>query len=391
MRYLLILSLIIFLFGFLEFSLNKKNRKQIPLLIHVNGTRGKSTTTRLIAAGLTGCGYRVMGKTTGTLPILIDENGKERLISRRGVPKIKEQIWVLRQAVLAKVHALVLECMAISPEMQWVLEEKILKADMVLITNVYRDHMEVMGPELQDAARVLSYTIPQGGICITHEGPLVSFFSEEARKKNASFYAVSSDDVTEEMVHSFSYPVFKENIAMALQVADVLNLSFHQFFQGMTRAQPDRGVEGPFSLSLGEQTIYLVNAFAANDSSSTFMMWEHLFSSHFSKLPVIGLFNCRVDRPLRTDELVSLVEEKLLSRMEYLYVFGAKPPSVQSLTWRNQEKIFYSGRISTAEVFLKGIFEKIEGDAVLFGFGNTKGGGEMILNYFRQIGKRKVC
>ena len=52
--------------GVLEFQLHKRSLNLIPLRIHVNGTRGKSSVTRLIAAGLREGGMRTFAKTTGT-------------------------------------------------------------------------------------------------------------------------------------------------------------------------------------------------------------------------------------------------------------------------------------------------------------------------------------
>ena len=56
---------------------HRRHLRAIPVRIHVAGTRGKSTTTRLIAAGLRAGGLRVVAKTTGTEPRLIYPDGSE--------------------------------------------------------------------------------------------------------------------------------------------------------------------------------------------------------------------------------------------------------------------------------------------------------------------------
>ena len=43
----------------------------VPIRIHVNGSRGKSSVTRLIAAGLRESGLRILAKTTGSRARLI--------------------------------------------------------------------------------------------------------------------------------------------------------------------------------------------------------------------------------------------------------------------------------------------------------------------------------
>ena len=48
-----------------------KSRATLRHVVHVNGTRGKSTVCRLIEAGLRAGGLRVFCKTTGTDPMTI--------------------------------------------------------------------------------------------------------------------------------------------------------------------------------------------------------------------------------------------------------------------------------------------------------------------------------
>ncbi|GAH01188.1 unnamed protein product, partial [marine sediment metagenome] len=49
------------------------------------------------------------------------------------------------EAAKRKVDVLVVECMAISPELQWVSEHKIVKSTIGVITNVREDHLEDVG------------------------------------------------------------------------------------------------------------------------------------------------------------------------------------------------------------------------------------------------------
>ena len=131
-----------------------KARASLAHVVHVNGTRGKSTVSRLIEAGLRAGGLRVFCKTTGTDPMTIDVKGREEPIHRRGKANIKEQIAILRRAAAQKAQVLVVECMAVHPEYQYAAQHRILKADTVVITNVRRDHTDVMGetlPEICDA------------------------------------------------------------------------------------------------------------------------------------------------------------------------------------------------------------------------------------------------
>ena len=116
----LALSLVLLALGIVENSRHQRNLKKIPIRIHVNGTRGKSTTTRLIAGILRQAGYRVVAKTTGTAARIIFEDGSEEPVRRRHKPSIVEQVRIVAEAAKHRADVLVIECMAVHSEMQWV-------------------------------------------------------------------------------------------------------------------------------------------------------------------------------------------------------------------------------------------------------------------------------
>ena len=60
------LALILIISGLLEFKYHQQVLLTIPCRIHVNGTRGKSSVTRLIAAGLRAGGKRTFAKRRGS-------------------------------------------------------------------------------------------------------------------------------------------------------------------------------------------------------------------------------------------------------------------------------------------------------------------------------------
>src|SRR5256885_78840 len=72
--------------------------RAVPVRIHVGGTRGKSTTTRLIAAGLRAGGRKVLAKTTGSEPRLILPDGSETTWARRGPAAVREQARLFAKA-----------------------------------------------------------------------------------------------------------------------------------------------------------------------------------------------------------------------------------------------------------------------------------------------------
>ena len=86
------------MYGIIEFALHQKRIYSIPIRIHVNGTRGKSSVTRLIGAALRQGGFKTITKVTGTYPRLILEDGTETNIYRKTEANIIEQLSVIKLA-----------------------------------------------------------------------------------------------------------------------------------------------------------------------------------------------------------------------------------------------------------------------------------------------------
>ncbi|MCL4278741.1 MAG: poly-gamma-glutamate synthase PgsB, partial [Ignavibacteriaceae bacterium] len=63
---LLVVLIILSLYGLIEFYFHQKRIHSIPIRVHINGTRGKSSVTRLIGAALRESGIKTITKVTGT-------------------------------------------------------------------------------------------------------------------------------------------------------------------------------------------------------------------------------------------------------------------------------------------------------------------------------------
>ncbi|MGB4729559.1 MAG: poly-gamma-glutamate synthase PgsB, partial [Candidatus Hydrothermia bacterium] len=239
---LVILTLLYVCYGIIEWNMHKKNLGMIPTRIVVNGTRGKSTVTRLVAAGLVGGGFRVMAKTTGTKPNIIINNEQEIPVVRLGRANIKEQLSIFKRAVNERVDAIVFENMSLRPDLQIMEESKIIQPQFVVITNVRQDHLDVMGPTPVDIVRNFINAVPQGSTVFTAENDLFPVMSEYAERKGIKLIKASEEEVEPEEMAKFPYVEHRENVALALKVCAFLGIPRERALNEMYRYIPDPGV-----------------------------------------------------------------------------------------------------------------------------------------------------
>src|SRR5690625_2869007 len=240
MRVMILIPIFLVLFlgiGIYESYIHKKAIKSIPIRININGIRGKSTVTRLTNGILKEAGYKTIGKTTGTSARMIYWDKEEEPILRRPEgPNIREQRVVVQEAADLGADAIVSECMAVNPDYQIVFQEKLLKANIGVIVNVLEDHLDVMGPTLDQFADAFLSTFPYNGTLILSESPYVDFFSKEAKKRNTKVIVANNEAVSERFLSQFNYMVFPENAALAFAVAEALNINQTIAKHGMLKA-----------------------------------------------------------------------------------------------------------------------------------------------------------
>lgn len=307
MEYLIILITVIYIFKLLiEKYYVKIYRSKLKHVIYVNGTRGKSTVTRLIYAGLKASDLRCSAKTTGTVPIYIDPEGIEHSIKRKGRANIKEQIQILKRANEDNSEVLVIECMAITPELQYVSQHKMLKSDIGVITNVRMDHSDVMGNTLTKIAYSLSNTIPSQGTLFTTENKYYFIFDKICDKLDTVSYLVDVDN----SLPDFD---FKDNISLALAVCEYCGINRENALISMKDF-----IRDPYSLSIYkfENGGLFVNGLSINDVDSTEIVYNYIMDRYkFNDKEFIILINNRVDRGYRTRLLIDFIGKIGASRV----------------------------------------------------------------------------
>lgn len=377
MSLIIVLTAILLMFGIREKALHQKNIEAIPIRLNVNGIRGKSTVVRLITGIFQVAEYKVVGKTTGTAARMIFWNTNEETpIERRPEgPNISEQRRVVAQTARLGAEVLVSECMAVNPDYQIIFQKQMLQANIAVIVNVIEDHMDVMGPTLDTIAEAFTATIPYGGKLIIAPGSYVSYFSEIAKKRGTEVFVADTSKITEEKMRQFGYIVFPENIALALSVAEAMNIDEKTAWKGMLSANPDPGALRIHTLIISGQTTYFVNAFAANDATSTLAIWQRAMDLGYPADNSVVIMNCRADRVDRTIQFAQEVLPNTPSRLFICMGSSTKPVLDAYQTGKIITEEFYDGKAFDGFKIYNDVKEKIAGK-VIFGVGNIHGTAE---------------
>ncbi len=372
--------------GAVEYYRHQKNIFSIPIRVHINGTRGKSSVTRLIGAGLREGGIKTITKVTGTYPRLIVDDGSEMEIHRKGYANIIEQKSIVKYAAAKKAQALIIECMALDPEYQQITENKMIHATIGVITNARADHLDVMGPTVRDVVESLSGTIPAGKDFFTAENKWLPVFKKICESKNTMLHHCSDEKISDEIMEGFSYIEHKENVAIALDVCKHCGIENEKALKGMYRAIPDAGVLRRFVINTDNGKVTFYNALAANDPDSSFMIWRKISDEYGLSGKKCILLNTRQDRLERAKQLAEMSAKKLDSEIDMMILIGQSTAVVESMAKKygmEKNKIVNIGWKEPEEVYNK-VLEATNGNAGIVAFGNMGGIGAVTSDYFME-------
>ncbi|MBT3589619.1 MAG: poly-gamma-glutamate synthase PgsB [Candidatus Marinimicrobia bacterium] len=370
--------------GVLEFQLHQRVLATIPLRIHVNGTRGKSSVTRLIAAGLRAGGLRTFAKTTGTAPRVIDMEGKDRIIHRLRLPSIGEQVRLMSFFSKEKPDAMVMECMAVQPQYQWIAEHQMIQSQIGVITNTRPDHLEEMGPTEKDVALSLCNTIPENGSLITGEVEKYSILKDVAASLDTSCILSNESTVSEDELNAFNYLEHPQNVAVALDVCDAVGIDRNVALSGMQNVQPDLGALVVWKCGFDNKTISFVNGMAANDPVSTLQIWKFIIDRYPAKGGTCVLLNSREDRPVRTRQMIELTLEEI--KPDHFIVRGNKVDSLlDRLHHHSPLTQFHTIGLDQPTQKTIEMIKTLTNDSLVYAIGNQVGAGQEILNQLNMV------
>ena len=381
-----LLFIFVTVFLFIEYRVHCGYLNAIPMRIHVNGTRGKSSVTRLLAGALREQGIRTYAKTTGSLPRMIMEDGREYPIYRPAGPNIIEQLRIVALAARNNADALVIECMALQPRLQSIVALKFVKATHGIITNARADHLDIMGPDERGVVMALLGTVPCKAVLFTAEQDYLKEFQEVCEDRKSILYSLAPGEigtVTDEDMSGFSYVEHKDNVALVLKVCNHLGIARGVALQGMWNAHPDPGAMSEYRVDFFGREILFVNGFAANDPESSEQIWLMALKRHHQLDRKIMVINARADRPDRSKQLGETlgswpVADRYLLMGSGGYVLFKK--AVERGV--DPSKFVYAEGMTVSR-----IFEQIVGlagkSALVMGIGNIGGPGLELVHYFR--------
>lgn len=387
----LLLILILIIWG-REAWIHERALRSIPVRIHINGSRGKSSVTRLIAGALREGGLATVAKTTGSTPRLILPDGSEEPIIRLGSPNICEQIGVLDRARREGAKVMVMECMAVRPDLQKICEHHIMRSTIGVITNIRPDHLDVMGPTVEDVAVALSSTVPRKGSAVLGDGRYERAYQAVTDAYGTNLLVARAEEVPPGAMDGFSYMEHEENVATALLVTRQLGVPDQVALEGMYKANPDVGACTSKRFIHGGRKIEFANIFAANDLESTITVWQKLRLGQPGSGPSVALLNLRGDRIDRSLQYAAAIETAL--RADHYVLVGGIPDTVLRR---------FEAQVPTGRIFALGqstpeeVFDLIAGlpvgaaseDAIrVGGIGNIGGLGHKIMAFVNAAGGR---
>ncbi|MBP1969458.1 poly-gamma-glutamate synthase PgsB/CapB [Virgibacillus natechei] len=389
--YLTFFAAIVLYIGIRERNKLDRNIKRIPTRILVNGIRGKSTVTRLLMGIIKEDKQRVAGKTTGTSPRLFywDKEEEEPIIRSLQGPNISEQKVMVNKVARRGVNAFVTECMAVNPEYQNVFQERFVKANITVITNVMEDHLDVMGPTIDQIAEAFGRTIPHNGYVVIPPTSYHHYFAEIAESRGSEVVVADTDLIDEAYLTEFPFMMFAENAAIGLAVADILEIDRDVALRGMLNAPVDPGAMRVHAFGKETAPSFFFNGFAANDTTSTINIWNKIQDQDYPCEHNVVIMNCRDDRVGRTIQF----SEEVLPQInaDTLILTGKGVDSVVQAYESGKlpvNKLINLEKQSTEQILAK--IRELPEKSSIYGIGNIHGGGQELADAIERQELEKI-
>lgn len=367
--------------------------RRVPQRIAVTGTRGKSSVTRLIAAGLRASGATVMAKTTGSKPVLIFPDGTERGIFRPGPASVREQIRLVELAASAAAGVLVAEMMSIGAECLAAESGRILRPGTLAVTNARLDHLGEMGREKEAIVRSLAAAFPGRADVFIPAEEMHPAFEEAAARTGSRIHPVVRRTAEGPAADIDPPPgEFEPNRRLARAVLESLGLDGRTIERGLDSAAPDPGAlkirRGTFGVP--PRPAVCISLFAANEpESSAAALREVQRITPFGGRPVVGLLSLREDRGDRTLQWIRAAREGFFRGFASVFLLG--PTAGAALRKIRRRRVPGGPAFSvigerSPEDVMSRVLVSTPGEPMVVGLGNFVGLGDELVRYWEARG-----
>lgn len=354
---IVIISICLLLYGVAEHYSHRKNIDKVPLRILVNGTRGKTTVTRIIAYSLQENGIKTVARTSGSSLEIIHSDGRVEKIERKRNARILEMIPFFRTAVKEEAEAVVIECMALQEENQKTMADTLVRPTIVVMTNTFIDHVPEMGKTIEETSWVLSRSVPQNAF----------LYTTEDYYKDYGFRTIKVDEESAPQLSSI--PIHPSSWAIAKKVLVDLGVKEETIISAIKKIPPDIGLLKEIR---GKNNSILIPSFSVNDKECMAKTIKEEMERH-SDMKSVVVFNNRKDREYRIKLLREAICEIEEERRPLILIIGDYKGKVSFYFNRRNINAFPS---SVEELVNK---MKEERNTLFIGIGNIKGDGEKLI------------
>jgi poly-gamma-glutamate synthase PgsB/CapB len=226
---------------------------------------------------------------------------------------------------------------------------------------------------------------PAGGKLFPAERRHLDIFEMAAKDRGSELIAIGEEEIqkiTPLEMSNFTYLEHAENVALALAVCDDLGIDRPTALTGMWNCRPDPGAMFAYELDFFSREIMFINGFAANDPESTERIWGMALERYPDVHKRIAIFNCRADRPDRSQQLGAAIAKwppadhyVLIGGGTYLFAKSATRAGIEPL------KIVFA-EDQTVDGLFEIVVELSGKSSLVMGMANIGGMGLDIVRYF---------
>ena len=373
------LTCLLLIFYFVELRIHNRYLQKIPTRILVTGSRGKSSIVRLIFAGIADH-KKTMAKTTGSNAVVSNEDGTEIPLLRNGTATVLEQIKIIRRAAKNNVDVLIIESMALRPELQKIESNKLIRPTIHVLSNIRPDHLDVMGSDDTKIAKSYLDSIYKKSQLISTQGT-IDKLGDKSIFRNLPTTADLDQSEIQQIKEGLNYVEHDENIELAFSVCQQLGLQPEQIIAGLKKAKPDAGALTTKQIKIDGKNIVFVNAFAANDPDSIVKIWREQSGSMENNVRSITVINTRFDRQYRTAQLANLIGNEISTDF-YIVTGNDIDLFLHHLDPAKIDGKVYTSYGSSIKKLLKKIKPLLNEGTIVFGIGNFAGVGSRLIKWF---------